>query len=88
MKKYVYMGVEIPECNGRPQLWDRGSHLDHTPRIIYPNGTVTYIEKYGTDFCEDPGCTSRITQLAAIKASIEYSARWGEGAKCEFLGYL
>ena len=73
-----YKGVVIPRCNGYAQLWARGSCLGGL-RIIYPDGDVLWItDRDLANFGEldevATSCTSRDTQLDAIKATIDHDA--------------
>lgn len=87
-KQMTYKGVKIPKCNGRPQLWLRGWSDEGNPtiRIIYPSGYVEYETRYAFDGEMRRGCTSRRTQLAALRACIKYD--FDAPNKPEFLGYL
>jgi len=38
----TYLGVKIPRCNGRPQLWTRGYQNHESLRIIMPDGRVDW----------------------------------------------
>jgi hypothetical protein len=97
----MYRGVKIPRCNGRPQLWLRGSDDHQSIRIIYPSGLVEYCishpytmspdeEEQDTlnDFNNRGACTSRRSQLAAVKAAIRYDRCLGPRLRPIFCGYL
>lgn len=68
------MKREKPKA-GVPQLWLRRSQ-DDSLRIIYPDGKVEYffeVSWYGEGWKWKNGCTSRATQLEAIKECKRYS---------------
>lgn len=85
-----YLGVKIPRCNGRPQIWSR--HDFRGIRIIYHEGYVHW-SYYG--FCDAeittdrklPACTNASTQQQAIINCINHDILKLLSPP-QFLGYL